>query len=112
MGRWLRTWYRRLWQRTFGAGDWQGASEEWSPKHHTAGVGESEAFVELDILDAFDRMVADLKAEPKWLADFKAKTQYLQAKVEWDHKYEQLTTDTGNYGPRELKALKVVLAIA
>ena len=108
MGKRLRTWYKVFWQRVFGAGEWQGASEAWSPKRHTARAGESDAFVELDILDGFDRLVESWKREPDWLTAFKAKTTQMQ----WDHKYGQLTEATGNYTVAEVRALKYKLAIA
>jgi len=108
MGKRLRTWYKQVWQKLFGVGDWQGASEAWSPTLHTAGVGNSEGFYELDILGGFDRIIADLKSEPDWLTDFKAKT----VRMQWDHKYSQLLEDTGSYTTAQVKALNYKLAIA
>lgn len=109
MGKRLRTWFRKFFWKDFW-GDWRGADEAWEPVRHTAVT--TDAFDELDMLNAFDRIIAELEAEPKWLADFKAETLGMQLRNKWNHRYSQLTEQTGNYTVTELRALRYKLAIA
>ena len=107
MGLRLRKLYKKVWQKLFGVGNWQGASATWSPIQSTTRALPSDAFDELDILDAFDRMIADLKAEPDWLTAFKQKT----LEFEWQHRYNHLTVETC-YTVKHAKALQAKLAMA
>jgi hypothetical protein len=114
----FRKWYKKAWNKLFGVGNWQGADHTWSPVLHTARVGQSDAFDEIEMHRAFDQIAEDLAREPDWLVVFKSKTEYMTFRLKeqerqeaWDHKYEQLCQDTA-YTAQHAKQLKAVLAMA
>jgi hypothetical protein len=82
-----------------------GATEEWSPVDEVTAV-ETDTFTEADILSGFDRIIADLHAEPDWLAAFRADSFASPIRRAW------ALESTGGYTMREAALVEALVLAA